>query len=148
MSHILLLTNSTGSSVDVLPALELLNHRVHILPAEPMPGRPIRAANVFFAGMPRKCGQPIPTQAAVTAATASSTSRLLYAPATIAASPATPTTPTVQDFTRFFPMRLFSMRLSPCGFRCGSPVNPALCGRFVSPKNASGAAKQCQRGGV
>ena len=35
MSHILLLTNSTGSSVDVLPALELLNHRVHILPAEP-----------------------------------------------------------------------------------------------------------------
>ncbi|HKS02355.1 MAG TPA: DNA-binding response regulator, partial [Arthrobacter sp.] len=35
MSHILLLTNSTGSSVDILPALELLNHRVHILPAEP-----------------------------------------------------------------------------------------------------------------
>ena len=35
MSHILLLTNSTGTSVDVLPALELLNHRVHILPAEP-----------------------------------------------------------------------------------------------------------------
>ncbi|GGC86410.1 transcriptional regulatory protein GlnR [Tersicoccus solisilvae] len=35
MSHLLLLTNSTGSSVDVLPALELLNHRVHILPAEP-----------------------------------------------------------------------------------------------------------------
>ncbi|MCU1435459.1 MAG: hypothetical protein JWR71_2184, partial [Pseudarthrobacter sp.] len=26
MSHILLLTNSTGSSVDILPALELLNH--------------------------------------------------------------------------------------------------------------------------
>lgn len=35
MSHILILTNSTGSSVDILPALELLNHRVHILPAEP-----------------------------------------------------------------------------------------------------------------
>ncbi|MGG5170925.1 winged helix-turn-helix transcriptional regulator [Pseudarthrobacter sp. J1738] len=35
MSHILLLTNSPGSSIDVLPALELLNHRVHILPAEP-----------------------------------------------------------------------------------------------------------------
>jgi len=35
MSHILLLTNSPGSSVDILPALELLNHRVHILPAEP-----------------------------------------------------------------------------------------------------------------
>jgi len=35
LSHILLLTNSTGSSVDILPALELLNHRVHILPAEP-----------------------------------------------------------------------------------------------------------------
>ncbi|MCE3613323.1 hypothetical protein LXJ57_25675, partial [Escherichia coli] len=30
MSHILILTNSTGSSVDILPALELLNHRVHI----------------------------------------------------------------------------------------------------------------------
>ncbi|WP_298254769.1 response regulator transcription factor [uncultured Arthrobacter sp.] len=35
MPHILMLTNSTGSSVDVLPALELLDHRVHILPAEP-----------------------------------------------------------------------------------------------------------------
>ncbi len=35
MSQILLLTNSTGSSVDILPALELLNHRVHILPALP-----------------------------------------------------------------------------------------------------------------
>ncbi|MCY0904499.1 winged helix-turn-helix transcriptional regulator [Arthrobacter sp. H14-L1] len=35
MSQILLLTNSTGSSVDVLPALELLSHRVHILPALP-----------------------------------------------------------------------------------------------------------------
>ncbi|MBT1001126.1 response regulator transcription factor [Paenarthrobacter sp. DKR-5] len=35
MSHILLLTNSPGSSVDILPALELLNHRIHILPAEP-----------------------------------------------------------------------------------------------------------------
>lgn len=35
MSHILILTNSPGSSVDILPALELLNHKVHILPAEP-----------------------------------------------------------------------------------------------------------------
>lgn len=35
MSQILILTNSTGSSVDILPALELLNHRVHIFPAEP-----------------------------------------------------------------------------------------------------------------
>lgn len=35
MPHILMLTNSSGSSVDVLPALELLNHKVHILPAEP-----------------------------------------------------------------------------------------------------------------
>ncbi|NYE95321.1 DNA-binding response OmpR family regulator [Psychromicrobium silvestre] len=35
MSHILILTNSTDSSVDILPALELLNHRVHVLPAEP-----------------------------------------------------------------------------------------------------------------
>lgn len=35
MPHILMLTNSTGSSVDVLPALELLSHKVHILPAEP-----------------------------------------------------------------------------------------------------------------
>ncbi|HET7414892.1 MAG TPA: response regulator transcription factor [Arthrobacter sp.] len=35
MSHILLLTNSQGSSVDVLPALELLDHKVQILPAEP-----------------------------------------------------------------------------------------------------------------
>ncbi|MDQ0709712.1 MULTISPECIES: response regulator transcription factor [Arthrobacter] len=35
MSQLLLLTNSTDSSVDILPALELLNHRVHILPAEP-----------------------------------------------------------------------------------------------------------------
>ncbi|HET8795076.1 MAG TPA: response regulator transcription factor [Arthrobacter sp.] len=35
MSQILLLTNSQGSSVDVLPALELLEHRIHILPAEP-----------------------------------------------------------------------------------------------------------------
>ncbi len=35
MSQILLLTNSTGSSVDILPALELLSHRVHILPALP-----------------------------------------------------------------------------------------------------------------
>jgi DNA-binding response OmpR family regulator len=35
MSQILLLTNSAGSSVEILPALELLNHRVHVLPAEP-----------------------------------------------------------------------------------------------------------------
>ncbi|MBW4094118.1 MAG: response regulator transcription factor [Acidobacteria bacterium] len=35
MSQILLLTNSTGPSVEILPALELLNHRVHILPAQP-----------------------------------------------------------------------------------------------------------------
>ncbi|NKX51014.1 response regulator transcription factor [Arthrobacter deserti] len=35
MPHILLLSNSPGTSVDVLPALELLNHKVHILPAEP-----------------------------------------------------------------------------------------------------------------
>jgi DNA-binding response OmpR family regulator len=35
MPHILMLANSTGSSVDVLPALELLSHKVHILPAEP-----------------------------------------------------------------------------------------------------------------
>ncbi|MDQ6740183.1 MAG: response regulator transcription factor [Actinomycetota bacterium] len=35
MSQILLLTNCNGSSVDILPALELLSHRVHILPAVP-----------------------------------------------------------------------------------------------------------------
>ncbi|WP_026555802.1 winged helix-turn-helix transcriptional regulator [Arthrobacter sp. 35W] len=35
MSQILLLTNSPGSSVDILPALELLSHRIHILPAQP-----------------------------------------------------------------------------------------------------------------
>lgn len=35
MSQILLLTNSHGSSVNVLPALELLSHNVHILPAVP-----------------------------------------------------------------------------------------------------------------
>ncbi|MBG0739972.1 response regulator transcription factor [Paeniglutamicibacter antarcticus] len=35
MSQILLLTNSNGSSVDILPALEMLSHRVHILPALP-----------------------------------------------------------------------------------------------------------------
>lgn len=33
MSQILLLTNNHGSSVEVLPALELLSHSVHILPA-------------------------------------------------------------------------------------------------------------------
>lgn len=33
MSQILLLTNNHGTSVDVLPALELLSHSVHILPA-------------------------------------------------------------------------------------------------------------------
>ena len=35
MSQILMLTNNHGSSVDVLPALELLSHSVHILPAVP-----------------------------------------------------------------------------------------------------------------
>ncbi len=35
MSHILLLTNSSGASANVLPALELLNHKVHVVPAEP-----------------------------------------------------------------------------------------------------------------
>ncbi len=35
MSQILLLTNNHGSSVDILPALELLSHGVHILPAVP-----------------------------------------------------------------------------------------------------------------
>ncbi|CEA08925.1 Transcriptional regulatory protein YycF [Arthrobacter saudimassiliensis] len=35
MSHILLLTNGSGPSVEVLPALELLNHQVHVVPAEP-----------------------------------------------------------------------------------------------------------------
>ncbi|MET4058648.1 DNA-binding response OmpR family regulator [Arthrobacter sp. UYP6] len=35
MSHILLLTNSPGSSADVLPALGLLNHKVQVVPAEP-----------------------------------------------------------------------------------------------------------------
>ncbi|ALO65976.1 transcriptional regulator [Arthrobacter alpinus] len=33
MSQILLLTNNHGSSVDILPALELLSHEIHILPA-------------------------------------------------------------------------------------------------------------------
>ena len=35
MSQILMLTNNRGSSVDILPALELLSHSVHILPAVP-----------------------------------------------------------------------------------------------------------------
>lgn len=35
MPHILLLTNSSGASVEILPALELLNHKVHVVPAEP-----------------------------------------------------------------------------------------------------------------
>lgn len=35
MSQILMLTNNHGSSVEVLPALELLSHSVHILPAVP-----------------------------------------------------------------------------------------------------------------
>ena len=35
MSHILLLTNSPGLSVDILPALGLLNHKVLVVPAEP-----------------------------------------------------------------------------------------------------------------
>ena len=34
MSHLLLLTRSTQSSVEVLPALALLPHHVKILPAE------------------------------------------------------------------------------------------------------------------
>ena len=34
MSHLLLLTKSTQSSVEVLPALALLPHHVKILPAE------------------------------------------------------------------------------------------------------------------
>ena len=34
MASILLLTNASGSSVEILPALELLAHTVHILPAE------------------------------------------------------------------------------------------------------------------
>lgn len=35
MSQILMLTNNRGSSVEVLPALELLSHHIHILPAVP-----------------------------------------------------------------------------------------------------------------
>ena len=35
MPHILMLTNATGPSIDILPALELLSHKVHILAAEP-----------------------------------------------------------------------------------------------------------------
>lgn len=35
MPHILLLTNSPGASAEILPALELLNHTVHVVPAEP-----------------------------------------------------------------------------------------------------------------
>ena len=34
MARILLLTNSTGASADVLPALALLQHDVKILPIE------------------------------------------------------------------------------------------------------------------
>ncbi|MCH6469264.1 winged helix-turn-helix transcriptional regulator [Sinomonas terrae] len=48
MSHILLLTNSRGSSVEVLPALELLNHQVHILPAEPTALLDADPADVVF----------------------------------------------------------------------------------------------------
>ncbi|GAA2198939.1 response regulator transcription factor [Sinomonas flava] len=48
MSHILLLTNANGSSVDILPALELLNHRVHILPAEPTALLDADPADVIF----------------------------------------------------------------------------------------------------
>lgn len=48
MSHILLLTNSRGSSVEVLPALELLNHQVHILPAEPTALLDADPADVIF----------------------------------------------------------------------------------------------------
>ena len=35
MPHILLLTNSSGASAEILPALELLHHQVHVVPAEP-----------------------------------------------------------------------------------------------------------------
>jgi len=35
MSAILMLTNHHGSSVEILPALELLSHSIHILPAVP-----------------------------------------------------------------------------------------------------------------
>ena len=35
MAHLLLLTNTLTPSADVLPALALLSHHVHILPAEP-----------------------------------------------------------------------------------------------------------------
>ncbi len=35
MAHLLLLTNALTPSTEVLPALALLSHRVHILPAEP-----------------------------------------------------------------------------------------------------------------
>ncbi|NUP74837.1 MAG: response regulator transcription factor [Sinomonas sp.] len=48
MSHILLLTNSRGSSVEVLPALELLNHQVHILAAEPTALLDADPADVIF----------------------------------------------------------------------------------------------------
>ncbi|WP_415855332.1 winged helix-turn-helix transcriptional regulator [Sinomonas sp. G460-2] len=48
MSHILLLTNSRGSSVEVLPALELLNHQVHILAAEPTALLDADPADVVF----------------------------------------------------------------------------------------------------
>ena len=48
MSHILLLTNSRGSSVEILPALELLNHQVHILAAEPTALLDADPADVVF----------------------------------------------------------------------------------------------------
>ncbi len=35
MAHLLLLTNALAPSIDVLPALALLSHRVSIIPAEP-----------------------------------------------------------------------------------------------------------------
>ncbi len=35
VAHLLLLTNTLAPSADVLPALSLLSHHVHILPAEP-----------------------------------------------------------------------------------------------------------------
>lgn len=35
MAHLLLLTNTLAPSAEVLPALSLLSHHVHILPAEP-----------------------------------------------------------------------------------------------------------------
>lgn len=48
MWQILLLTNNPGSSVDILPALELLSHRVDIVPAEPTGLREIEACDIVL----------------------------------------------------------------------------------------------------